>query len=109
MGFCPSGLLSQWAFVLVGFCPSGPVSCTQICHPGQNISCDVFSKVASLMGCFIQGGRNGSATGCFVQGGRNGIGCFIQGGRNGIGCFIQGGKSERDVLPRVGLKWHGMF
>ena len=23
MGFCPSGLLSQWAFVLVGFCPVG--------------------------------------------------------------------------------------
>ena len=22
MGFCPSGLLSQWAFVPVGFCPS---------------------------------------------------------------------------------------
>ena len=23
VGFCPSGLLSQWAFVLVGFCPVG--------------------------------------------------------------------------------------
>ena len=22
VGFCPSGLLSQWAFVLVGFCPT---------------------------------------------------------------------------------------
>ena len=23
VGFCPSGLLSQWAFVLLGFCPVG--------------------------------------------------------------------------------------
>ena len=23
VGFCPSGLLSQWAFVLVGFCSVG--------------------------------------------------------------------------------------
>ena len=35
MGFCPSGLLSQWAFVqwafvLVGFCPSGLLSYTRI-------------------------------------------------------------------------------
>ena len=29
MGFCPSGLLSQWAFVLVGFCPSGLLSYTR--------------------------------------------------------------------------------
>ena len=33
VGFCPSGLLSQWAFVqwafvLVGFCPSGLLSYT---------------------------------------------------------------------------------
>ena len=26
VGFCPSGLLSQWAFVLDGFCPSGLLS-----------------------------------------------------------------------------------
>ena len=34
MGFCPSGVLSQWGFVqwgfvLVGFCPSGVLSYTQ--------------------------------------------------------------------------------
>ena len=23
VGFCPSGVLSQWGFVLVGFCPVG--------------------------------------------------------------------------------------
>ena len=26
MGFCPSGVLSQWGFVPVGFCPSGVLS-----------------------------------------------------------------------------------
>ena len=49
VGFCPSGLLSwwafvQWAFVLVGFCPSGLLSYThahRCCLSGYPLSHDV--------------------------------------------------------------------
>ena len=47
--------------------------------------------------------------GCFVQGGRNGTGCFVRGDKNCMGCFVRGGKLMRDVLSGVAKNGMGCF